>query len=212
MMKPTKRTHNNLYNRKLILCAKAFKKLFWIILVLLAIGVFAYLVYSIYKSSLGDEVKYNLIIQSLGMSLTFLLLLLTYRAFKTSQIERNYSVKPYIIAKEIDIGYVGGDRKKPMLDFYLHNEGLGIALDLNVLMIQDKQNIEVLSEYYPRLGLQDEPIYVEFEFKDEIKPSYLYHLIIDFRDIYRKKYRNVFNVIFDEELEVADLKEKHFEL
>jgi hypothetical protein len=144
--------------------------------------------------------RINIITQALYTLVTAILVLLTYAALVATQTQKHQSVRPYIGLVMYDLI----DDERQTFDFRYHNEGNGLALNINIKVINLKNNDEIFECSFTRRNIEekiddmaDDSNYLEIKLLGNIEDYYGLKVVFTYEDIYGKKYKSEFDLQYN---------------
>jgi hypothetical protein len=141
-------------------------KWLYLLIVLVFIGL---VLFTILSSDSALLTQINIIVQLIYTFVTTLMVIFTYKVLKETKEQKNQSVRPYLSVYEIDFWHSRERKNEYDLDFYIYNEGMGLALNISVKVYRSNDKKEIYKNQYTRLNVNDNPIYGALcDIRDEI--------------------------------------------
>jgi len=168
--------------------------------------------------------KYNTLSQMTYTLLTAVLVIFTFKALQQTQKQKHFMVRPF----DFDFCRYNSEKINNFM-CYVRNEGVGLALNVDVSMVRKIDSKTVYGEFIPRISVQDNKIRnalididnsirrfsketpqittvyeddakeIEFYFDDNVENYYSLEIILIYDDIYGKQYKSIFEIDFDTE-------------
>ena len=207
----------------------------FIFIIALVITFVILFIFIICSNLLEYSKKLELCIQLGGMFFTSFALLLTYNSLKNEKEQKHITSRPYLVLNDID--FCSNSKNKCLeFDYHISNIGLGIATNITIKIIKEKDKKIIYEKSFIRLevdsnsivdalyGIRSEITHLvdmntsymnfngimdDFKVYDNKLEDYKNLLIeIIYCDIYGKKYKNVINVTLDDNYDLDTIKEE----
>ena len=179
--------------------------------------------------------KLELCIELCGMFFTSFALLLTYNGLKNEKEQKHLINRPYIVLNDIDF-FINSKNEYLDFDYHISNKGLGIATNITIKIIKEKDKKIIYEKSFIRLEVDSDSIvnalyeikneiahlkgknttYVNFnglmdDFEvDDNKVEDYKNLVIEifYYDVYGKKYKNTMHITLNDDYELDTIEEE----
>ncbi len=207
----------------------------FIFIIALVITFVILFIFIICSNLLEYSKKLELCIQLGGMFFTSFALLLTYNSLKNEKEQKHITSRPYLVLNDID--FCSNSKNKCLeFDYHISNIGLGIATNITIKIIKEKDKKIIYEKSFIRLEVDSNSIvdalygirseithlvdkntsYMNFngimdDFEvDDIKTEDYKKLVIEifYYDVYGKKYKNTMYITLNDDNELDTIEEE----